>query len=436
MKNYRLCFLLYFACILLISTGCQPQGIPDPDAEKIQELEQKLTEQAQQMTQVAPKSSESQNDANTSDETESNNEVDEMFYPSISEYPLDDRYEIWRDDCPPNAIEVGVPIFMRYNWYTETEDQVQSFKESVINQIAINGSTIPSETYLGKTLCEEGYYYTTVYVLIGTLEPGEYEIETINSFNNKIFDGEKWYGPGTDDNRYSESCELLVGQAIDNEGEISTEDTPVPCNRAKFISESIADDTEFNPGETFTQTWTIRNDGTCIWDKGYRVIFNEGDQMSGESSYYLDREVKPGDTIKLSVHLTAPNNPGEYKGYWNIQAPDRELFTFFWAQIIVKGRDQIDFIFIKNNDPNIIIENIEILAGSLLPHDLYLDNVNIQPGEMRKITKFDNTRPGTIFETIPAGVYKISFEQPERIVGPYLEVNIQKDGQIIEFPGF
>ena len=111
--------------------------------------------------------------------------------------------------------------------------------------------------------------------------------------------------------------------------------TALPCNKAKFVAENISDNKQYDPGDTFTKTWTMRNDGSCTWDKTYRVVFNEGDRMNGETSFYLDREVKPGETIDLSVHLTAPNAAGKYKGYWNIKAPDGDLFTYFWAQIEV-----------------------------------------------------------------------------------------------------
>jgi len=113
------------------------------------------------------------------------------------------------------------------------------------------------------------------------------------------------------------------------------EDDDILCNRAKFITETIGNDTIFAPGDQFTQTWTMRNDGTCPWDESYRVVFNEGDRMDGENSYYLAGEVEPGETVKLSVHLTAPAQPGVYKGYWNIKAPDDDLFTFFYVQIKV-----------------------------------------------------------------------------------------------------
>lgn len=111
--------------------------------------------------------------------------------------------------------------------------------------------------------------------------------------------------------------------------------TPIPCNKAKLVKETIPDNTQFDPGDTFTKTWTMRNDGSCTWDSSYRVIFNSGDRMGGETSYYLAENVKPGETIDLSMQLTAPDDPGTYKGYWNIKAPDGDLFTYFFSQIEV-----------------------------------------------------------------------------------------------------
>ena len=128
--------------------------------------------------------------------------------------------------------------------------------------------------------------------------------------------------------------------------------TPLPCNNAKFIAENIPDDKQYDPGDPFTKTWTMRNDGSCTWDETYRVVFNEGDRMNGETSYYLDREVKPGETIDLSVHLTAPNDAGKYKGYWNIKAPDGDLFTYFWAQIEVVDNTPPFAITSVTNDLN------------------------------------------------------------------------------------
>ncbi|MCJ7774671.1 MAG: NBR1-Ig-like domain-containing protein, partial [Desulfobacterales bacterium] len=74
-------------------------------------------------------------------------------------------------------------------------------------------------------------------------------------------------------------------------------DTPEPCNRAKFISETVEDGADFSPNENFTKTWRIRNDGTCTWNTNYKLVFVDGDHMSGPASKNLTQSVSPGEQV-------------------------------------------------------------------------------------------------------------------------------------------
>lgn len=111
--------------------------------------------------------------------------------------------------------------------------------------------------------------------------------------------------------------------------------TPLPCNRPKFQSETIADGTSFDAGDVFTKSWTIRNDGICTWDSSYRFVFTEGSQMGGPSSISLPKVVAPGETVTISISLTAPASNGSYKGTWRLKSGAGELFGNYWAQIYV-----------------------------------------------------------------------------------------------------
>lgn len=111
--------------------------------------------------------------------------------------------------------------------------------------------------------------------------------------------------------------------------------TPLPCNRPKFQSETIPDGTSFDAGDGFTKSWTIRNDGTCTWDSSYRFVFTEGSQMGGPSSISLPKVVAPGETVTISISLTAPATNGSYKGTWRLKSGAGELFGNYWAQIYV-----------------------------------------------------------------------------------------------------
>lgn len=108
------------------------------------------------------------------------------------------------------------------------------------------------------------------------------------------------------------------------------------CNYATFVTETITDNTVFNPGDTFTKTWTIRNTGQCTWDTDYQLVFTSGNSLSGDTSSDLPHDVPPGGVVVLSVKLKAPGIPGTYKGEWAIESDDGYRFAKFWVQIKVR----------------------------------------------------------------------------------------------------
>jgi hypothetical protein len=95
---------------------------------------------------------------------------------------------------------------------------------------------------------------------------------------------------------------------------------------ATFLSETIKDNTEFTTGESFTKTWTLRNDGYCDWNEDYHLIFKSGTQMAGPDDYVFGIEIDPGEEITISLDLTAPASAGTYTGYWQLETDDDVKF--------------------------------------------------------------------------------------------------------------
>lgn len=104
--------------------------------------------------------------------------------------------------------------------------------------------------------------------------------------------------------------------------------TEIPCDRASFVKDvTIPDGTNFAPGENFTKTWRLKNTGSCTWTSGYSLIFDHGDSMGGPASKQLTAgTVATGQTVDVSVDLTAPNASGTYKGYWKLRNPSGVVF--------------------------------------------------------------------------------------------------------------
>ncbi|HWQ83756.1 MAG TPA: NBR1-Ig-like domain-containing protein, partial [Anaerolineales bacterium] len=117
--------------------------------------------------------------------------------------------------------------------------------------------------------------------------------------------------------------------------------TPIPCNQAEFVRDvTIPDNTELQPGQSFTKTWRLRNIGSCAWTTGYSLVFLSGDAMGGASAD-MPQRVEPGSSIDLSVNLIAPNTAGTYKGNWMLRDRDGRFgigtgaSNPFWVQIKV-----------------------------------------------------------------------------------------------------
>jgi hypothetical protein len=114
-------------------------------------------------------------------------------------------------------------------------------------------------------------------------------------------------------------------------------------NKALFIGDvTVPDNTLLSPGEVFTKTWQLQNLGSCTWETGYDLVFAAGEQMAAADSVPLTITVTPGDVGEVSVRLTAPETPGEYRGEWKLADPDGNEFGIgpgsdrpFWVQILV-----------------------------------------------------------------------------------------------------
>jgi hypothetical protein len=130
--------------------------------------------------------------------------------------------------------------------------------------------------------------------------------------------------------------------------------TPIPCNLASFVDDvTYPDNTHVAPNQVFAKTWRLRNIGSCSWNSNYQLIFDHKDGMGLASGYAQPLTigvVNPGQTVDLTVNLTAPSAPGTYTGYWRLRDPGGVIFGItpaggtFIVKIIVVANTSVTIL--------------------------------------------------------------------------------------------
>ena len=119
---------------------------------------------------------------------------------------------------------------------------------------------------------------------------------------------------------------------------------PETCtNSVQFVDDiTIPDDTVLAPGEEFVKTWRLRNNGTCPWIEGYKIVAVDDEPLEGDTEMDIEAPVAPGQTTEVSVTLIAPEAPDTYRSNWQMNDADGDLFGVngfledaFWLQIVV-----------------------------------------------------------------------------------------------------
>lgn len=104
-----------------------------------------------------------------------------------------------------------------------------------------------------------------------------------------------------------------------------------------FVSDvTIPDNTQMDPGETFTKTWRVLNSGSSAWDAGFRFALTGGDAM-GSTTLTLPASVAAGAQYDISVPMTAPSTPGTYRGNWRMSTSTGQFFGDEVYVVIVVG---------------------------------------------------------------------------------------------------
>lgn len=211
-------------------------------------------------------------------------------------------------------------------------------------EVTLGSGACPSTGLTSVTTNADGEY------TFENLAPGVYcvLINPLEAPNEGILIPGGWTYPA--DSKGSATVELAAGQPESGinfgwdhqflplpEGQASCTD------KLDFVDDvTIPDGSSFTAGETFVKTWQIKNSGTCEWSQAYTLSLKDGDAMGAATGVSIGKNVRPGQTVEVSVSLTAPSQPGSYQGNWLLKNDRGQTFGAgakaelpFWVKIVV-----------------------------------------------------------------------------------------------------
>lgn len=113
---------------------------------------------------------------------------------------------------------------------------------------------------------------------------------------------------------------------------------------ASYVSghDAIADGTHLQPGQTFAQSWRLRNTGSQAWGPGYMLACVGGVRLGAAASVPIPA-CPVGESVAIAVGFVAPQEVGQYLSIWQLATPDGQLFgDQVWIEIVVAAQPSAD----------------------------------------------------------------------------------------------
>jgi hypothetical protein len=244
------------------------------------------------------------------------------------------------------VVAADTSLYLANGSFEENEPGIQGVTISLFTGTC--AATAPEDALTATTDGEGVYNFTG-------LIPGPYCVllDTGSEENTLALEEGIITSPAADENGSSSvAVELdgITGQSAIDFGydfrflPLGEVDLSTCTNSSEFVQDlSIPDGTVFGPGNQFTASWRLRNNGTCPWGEGYGLTFVGGEQLGGATTVPLPEVVAPGQTVDASVDLIAPEQPGTYRSNWQVSDANGQPFGIngviedaFWVQIIVE----------------------------------------------------------------------------------------------------
>jgi hypothetical protein len=93
-------------------------------------------------------------------------------------------------------------------------------------------------------------------------------------------------------------------------------------DQALLVTQSVAQNTTVNAGESFKVIWTVKNTGKTTWTAMYALKWYsgmQGDSLKVPNTVNLASNVNPGDSADITISFVAPAATGSAQTVWYLQ---------------------------------------------------------------------------------------------------------------------
>lgn len=111
----------------------------------------------------------------------------------------------------PTNLRAGQTIDIWWSWFARTQSQVQDHITHSNVDLRVNGQPIPDvNSYVTAIRPSGGDFVASWFIPFGPLAAGDYEITYVVTWNQRIYDGYKFFGPESDTPFEQETCRFRV----------------------------------------------------------------------------------------------------------------------------------------------------------------------------------------------------------------------------------
>lgn len=116
---------------------------------------------------------------------------------------------------PRKTLSAGTAVTIYWSWFAKTPEELKDHIDNAIYNVKVDGQTLANWQQYMTNVARDSYKGDRVYIVywyipIGTPGTGEHKIEFSLTWKQKISDGYKDYGPGTDQESDAGTCAFTI----------------------------------------------------------------------------------------------------------------------------------------------------------------------------------------------------------------------------------